>query len=294
MSLAHKVAFEIINKQKHSYVKGEDFDYSKNRLNEKKNIKEIPSDVECVKDEFGEYLSCKDNPKDKIIYYIHGGGFCFGSSASKRMFTLYVAKELHYNIYTVDYRLAPEFPYPNGLNDCVLGYLRLIDEYGSENISIVGESAGGNLIVALILELNKKKISLPRKIVLISPSLQYLEVTKSYIDNNDTDCMVDGNTFIQEIQDVYLKTNDINLLKTADYSPLFGDYSNFPKTYLIVSDSEVLYDDAVRFKERMDFYKRDCQIDVYHNLMHAFPIITYFKESRKALKKVKKFLDTEK
>lgn len=291
MDIAYYIAEKIIRKQKHIYHRELGIDYTANRENEKKQIKKIPRGVNCIMDDLGEYLLSYKNPKNKIIYYIHGGGFCFGSPASKRMFTLYVVKNFGYNVYAVDYALAPEHPYPEGLNDCVAAYEKLLKKYEAKNIMMIGDSAGGNLVVATLLELNKRKIGLPSSFILLSPTLQYVEKTESYIKNNDSDCMVDGETFIEEIRDIYLKENNVEKLKHPDYSPLYGDFHNFPKSYVIVTDSESLYDDSVRFKERMDYYGRDCTLDVYHNLMHTFPVIPVFKVSKPVLRKMEEFID---
>ncbi|MBO4540495.1 MAG: alpha/beta hydrolase [Bacilli bacterium] len=291
MDLAYFIAEKIIRKQKHSYHREIGIDYTANRLNEKKQIKRIPKGIECEKDDLGELLRKEGNPKDKAIFYIHGGGFCFGSPESKRMFTLHVAKHFGYDIYAVDYALAPEHPYPEGLQDCVKAYENLLKRYSPKDIAMIGDSAGGNLVVATLLELEKRGIALPASFLLLSPTLQYLEKTKSYRENNHSDCMVDGETFLDEVRDVYLRENDPEKLKLADYSPLFGDFSGFPKGYVIVSDSESLYDDSLRFKEAMDGYGRECELDVYHNLMHTFPVIPVFRVSKPVLRKMKRFID---
>ena len=291
MDIAYYIAEKIIRKQKHTYHRELGIDYTANRENEKKQIKKIPKGIKCIQDDLGEYLISEKNVENKIIYYIHGGGFCFGSPASKRMFTLYLVKNFGYNVYAVDYALAPEHPYPEGLTDCVKAYQSLEKRYGPNSITMVGDSAGGNLVVATLLELNKKKISLPSSFILLSPTLQYVKKTESYIKNNDSDCMVDGETFIDEVRDNYLRENDIEKLKHPDYSPLYGDFHNFPKSYVIATDSESLYDDSVEFKKRMDEYSRDCTLDVYHNLMHTFPVIPVFKVSKPVLRKMKEFID---
>lgn len=291
MDIVYLIAEKIIRKQKHTYHRETGIDYTSNRENEKKQIKKIPRSIKCIQDESGEYLISEKNAKDKIIYYIHGGGFCFGSPASKRMFTLYLVQNYGYNVYAVDYALAPEHPYPEGLNDCVRAYQKLLEKYDAKNITMIGDSAGGNLVVATLLEVNKKKTPLPASFILLSPTLQYVEKTESFIKNNSTDCMVDGETFIEEVRDIYLKENDIEKLKLPNYSPLNGDFSNFPKSYVIVSDSESLYDDSVSFKKRMDEYGRECELDIYHNMMHTFPVIPMFKVSKPVLKKMEMFID---
>ena len=96
------------------------------------------------------------NPADKIVYYIHGGGFVGACTKARMPFVSTLAKRFGYNVFSIDYRLAPEFRQPCAVNDCLDGYRYLLARYKPENIVLLGESAGGNLVVALSLLLREK------------------------------------------------------------------------------------------------------------------------------------------
>lgn len=290
MSLMHSEAFEMINKCKVGFDKNNPPDYMQRRsqeipacVPESVTVKQITSDGFA-----GEYLSKEGNSKDKFLLYIHGGGFVGGSPASKRAFTGYVANELGYNVYSVRYRLAPENPFPCGAEDCIKAYKTLADKHGAKNICMIGESAGGNLVVSTVLQAKSKGLELPACIAVFSPTLQYTETFSSYKRNVRTDCMLDV-TFLDEVRSTYLvnKENETNPYA----APLYGDFSGFPPTYIGVSDSEYLYDDSAELYKKLQSAGVESKLDVYHKKMHAFQVITVFPESKKALQDVKRFID---
>ena len=152
MSEMHDTAFRFILQGKSDFDENHWPDYAARRVGER--ILEAPEGVsvgELPAPLAGEFLSCPENPKDKLVFYIHGGGFLGGSSASRRNFTGYIAKELSYNVWSTDYRLAPEHPFPAAPEDCLSHYRAILKRYHPQNIAIVGESAGGNLVASTLL-----------------------------------------------------------------------------------------------------------------------------------------------
>lgn len=154
MSLIHFIVYNIIKKGKKEFDKNNPPDYVLRREQEiqsraPKNVK-----VEQIANDGvnGEYLSKGNNPEDKVLMYIHGGGFVGGSPAARRAFTGYTAKKLGYNVYSIDYRLAPEYAFPFGAEDCLKAYKMLVEKYGARNICLIGESAGGNLVLSVALQ----------------------------------------------------------------------------------------------------------------------------------------------
>ena len=193
MSLIHFIVYNIIKKGKKEFYKNNPPDYVLRREQEiqsraPKNVK-----VEQIANDGvnGEYLSKGNNPEDKVLMYIHGGGFVGGSPAARRAFTGYTAKKLGYNVYSIDYRLAPEYAFPFGAEDCLKAYKMLVEKYGARNICLIGESAGGNLVLSVALQAKAQGIELPACIVVFSPTLQYTRIFPSYKNNAKTDCMLD-------------------------------------------------------------------------------------------------------
>ena len=271
MSLIHFIVYNIIKKGKKEFDKNNPPDYVLRREQEiqsraPKNVK-----VEQIANDGvnGEYLSKGNNPEDKVLMYIHGGGFVGGSPAARRAFTGYTAKKLGYNVYSIDYRLAPEYAFPFGAEDCLKAYKMLVEKYGARNICLIGESAGGNLVLSVALQAKAQGIELPACIVVFSPTLQYTRIFPSYKNNAKTDCMLD----------------------ITYAAPLCGDFTDFPPIYLAVSDSEFLYDDSLEFYKKLQTLNVTSQFDVYHKKMHAFQVIPVLPEAKRALKNAKSFID---
>jgi acetyl esterase/lipase len=149
--------------------------------------------------------------KRKVILYIHGGAFVFGSATIYRVFTEAVANECGYPVFAFNYRLAPECPFPAALHDVLAAYLFLLNPnstmfrtksdnqvhkgYESEDIIIMGDSAGGNICVAFLNYLNhylcdvtgKLMVPIPGAAVLISPWVDLTCASQSYLDNKEFD-----------------------------------------------------------------------------------------------------------
>lgn len=290
MSLIHFIVYNIIKKGKKEFDKNNSPDYVLRREQEiqsraPKNVK-----VEQIANDGvnGEYLSKGNNPEDKVLMYIHGGGFVGGSPAARRAFTGYTAKKLGYNVYSIDYRLAPEYAFPFGAEDCLKAYKMLVEKYGARNICLIGESAGGNLVLSVALQAKAQGIELPACIVVFSPTLQYTRIFPSYKNNAKTDCMLDI-TFLEEVKTTYLKTLEN---ETNPYAaPLYGDFTGFPPIYIAVSDSEYLYDDSLEFYKKLQTLNVTSQFDVYHKKMHAFQVIPVLPEAKRTLKTAKSFID---
>lgn len=290
MSLIHFIIYNIIKKGKKEFDKNNPPDYVLRREQEiqsraPKNVK-----VEQIANDGvnGEYLSKGNNPECKVLMYIHGGGFVGGSPATRRTFTGYTAKRLGYNVYSIDYRLAPEYAFPFGAEDCLKAYKMLVEKYGAKNICLIGESAGGNLVLSVALQAKAQGIELPACIVVFSSTLQYTRIFPSYKHNAKTDCMLDI-MFLEEVKTTYLKTSEN---ETNPYAaPLCGDYTGFPPIYIAVSDSEYLYDDSLEFYKKLQTLNITSQFDVYHKKMHAFQVIPVLPEAKRALKNAKSFID---
>src|SRR4051812_43147864 len=119
----------------------------------------------------GEWLSPGDGPTtDRVVYYLHGGGYISGSAKSCRPITATLARLLNGRVFGLDYRLAPEQPFPAGLDDAVAGYRWLLSSgIDPKSIAIVGDSAGGGMTLAVALRIREAGEPLPRCLVCFSP-----------------------------------------------------------------------------------------------------------------------------
>ena len=228
-----------------------------------------------------EWITGEDNPSDRIVLYIHGGGFVTGSSAARGGFTSYVANELGLNVVSLDYRLAPEHPFPAGPHDCLAAYEALQEQFPAKKIVFLGESAGGNLVLSLLLQAKAKGLPLPAAVFALSPTVQYDRELPSYRDNLPTDCILTN--FIDEACDVYLRSRDEAVLKDPVAAPLYGDYTGCPPVILWVSDSEILLDDSLLLFEKLK--EQDVTTKLYRRqgMMHTWLIIPEIKEAKEDL-----------
>ena len=210
-------------------------------------------------------LSKEGNPKDKIVYYMHGGGFALGSPAECSEFIGYFVKHFGYNMCAVDYRKIPEVNIMDILNDCEEGYKKLLETYKPEDICFIGDSAGGHLVFSLPHRLKDDDVPLPGGLIAISPVMQFRRYAYSYYEcSGKTDL---GITFgINERVYPSLKGE-------LDYnhkyvSPLCGDFTGFPKTYVDASNMESLRDDARMAYVKLKEAGVDCEYHELEGFMH--------------------------
>ena len=296
MSLINRVVLNICKKGKRIYDPLKPLDYPKVRKEEIEKIKKIKisKQISFENEKLGnvsfQHITYEDNPNDKVYFYIHGGGFVVGSPDSRRMFTGYLAKETNYNVYAIDYPLAPENPYPEGINNCLEGYLELLKKYHSNNIILIGESAGGNLVLSLLLKIKELNLSFPYMAFVLSPCVQFDKELKSYKENDKTEGMVAN--LNEEVLDIYLNGNK-ELLKDPMVAPLYGDFSGSCPIYLFVSSSEKLYDDSVLLFAKLKEQEIKSELFVRKGMVHTWIVIPQIPEAKRDITKIKKIIDNE-
>lgn len=295
MSIIHHIVYKQIMKSKMLYSAEHRTDYKEKRKKEKLQTERIPipKNVIIKEDKMGnipvEIVTKKENPKDKIIFYIHGGGFVLGEAKTRRTFTTYLAEEMKYDVIAVDYRLAPEAPFPAAPSDCLKAYEGVLRQYNSKKILFVGESAGGNLVLSTLLQAKDKGLLLPAAVFAIAPTVQYDKEFPSYTENLNTDCMV--GYLSEEVCNEYLQTRDEGVLQNPIAAPYYGDYTNCPPIYLWVSSSEVLRDDSIFLYEKLKREKQPCNIYIRKKMLHTYITMPSIPEAKKDLKVMKQLMD---
>ena len=294
MSTIHSIIFGMLNKGKSYYDPDHRPDYAARRKQEEKTAgnSPVPKGVEIKGDQAGgiqiEYVTWKENPADRIILYIHGGGFVSGSSRQSRNITGYAAKEMGSNVVSVDYRLAPEHPFPAGVEDCLAVYRSLLEKYSPEKIAFMGVSAGGNLVFATALMARDRGLPLPACIVAASPTLQYSRILQSYERNAQTDCMITN--LSEEVRAEYFQTEEKNVVEDPYGAPLFGDFQGFPPVFLNASDSEVLLDDSVMMYRKLKKQGVKVKMSRRAGMMHGYLFLPMLPEAKRDLKAVTQFI----
>lgn len=287
MSLLHMILFKILMKKRSFYEPGKK-DYEAARRGEiaAAAYERLPKGVTLRSEGLGgvcaEWVEKDGNPTDRIVLYIHGGGFVTGCSEARRGFTGRVAGILGCNLVSIDYRLAPEHPFPAGPEDCLAAYRALLERYGAEKIVLLGESAGGNLVLSLLVQIKREGLPFPAASFAVAPTVQYDRELKSYRDNLSTDCIVTNLT--DEVCDVYLRSRDEAVLKDPVAAPLYGDFGGCTPVVLWASESEVLYDDSVLMFDKFKAEGVATKLYLRRGMMHTWLVVSALSESKKDMK----------
>ena len=228
-----------------------------------------------------QWITSDQNPSDKIVLYIHGGGFVTGSSEARKGLTYHIAHKLGLNVVAIDYRLAPEYPYPAGPEDCLKAYEALLERFDGQKSVLLGESAGGNLVLSLLLQAKAKELPLPAGTFALSPTVQYDQELPSYRENVKTDCILDG--LSDEVVNTYLGSRDEAVRKDPFAAPLYGDYRGCTPVVLWASEAEILLDDSVMLFAKLKEQGVTTKLYTRKGMMHTWMIVPQFGESRKDL-----------
>ena len=227
--------------------------------------------------------------KEKVILYLHGGAYVAGDIQYARGFAGVLAAETNRRVLSIAYRLAPEAPFPAAVDDAVTAYKYLLDHgYTAQNISLVGESAGGGLIYCLCLRLKQKKMPLPAALVAISPWTDLTFSGESYRLNDKKDPSLSEDV-LREHAAAYAPGQEKNPL----VSPVFGDLRHFPPSLLFAGGDELLLDDARMLADRLIQNGSPCELVVEEGLWHVY-VLFRIPEAKKAILKIADFLEQAK
>lgn len=251
------------------------------------NSKEVEIKELEIQGVHGEWISVnRAHMKKYIILYCHGGGYSTGSSVYARTLTTKFATSTSMDVLCFDYRLAPENPYPAATEDAmkIWNDLMLLG-YGARDIIVAGDSAGGNLALSLVLKLKQEGRLLPRGLVLMSPWTDLTASGKSHVTRANIDPVLNA-SYLQEMTSNYASGED---LKNPLISPLFGDYTGFPPTYIQVGDNEMLLNDATMLHKRMVKANVSVKMDIFKGMWHVFQM-SPFKTAYEAMDKNAEFI----
>lgn len=219
----------------------------------------------------GEWLTAgRNSVSGRVLLYFHGGGYFFGSPRSHRALTWRLSKECRAKVLALDYRQPPDWKYPAPLEDAVAAYKGLLERgYRPENILLGGDSAGGNLALAMLLKLRDKGITLPAAAILISPWADLSCSGASIHTNAATEQFIPANA-LKFVANAYSRHSDS---RDALISPIYADLAGLPPLFIQVSGSEVLYDDAARIANNAQAAGVPCQLQVWDKMMHVFQVL---------------------
>ena len=206
--------------------------------------------------------------KDRAILYLHGGGYVQGSIISHQDLAQRISNISETRVLMLDYRLAPEHPFPAALEDSISAYEWLINSkgYNPKNLIIAGDSAGGGLTLATLVKLRDQGISLPAAAVCLSPwtDLALTGDSMKLKVHEDPFVSPDGLMFYARL---YLGKTDP---KNPYASPLFADLKGLPPLCIQVGSAEILLDDSTRLTKRAREASVEVQLDIWEDMIHVF------------------------
>lgn len=212
-----------------------------------------------------------DADPEKVLLFTHGGGFAVGSAASHRKLAGHVAKALGAVSFVLDYRRAPEHPHPAQIEDGVAVFRALLERgIAPRDITTIGDSAGGNLAVAIPLALREQGQPLPGRVIAFSPWLDMENSGETLITNQATDALITPGLLTGMIAGVLGDTIDPT---TPLANPLYADFTDFPKVYINAGSIECLVDNGTRLADRARAAGVDVTLSVVDGMQHVFPFL---------------------
>ncbi|MFN4122473.1 MAG: alpha/beta hydrolase [Flavobacteriales bacterium] len=226
--------------------------------------------------------------QEAVLLYLHGGGF---SVCNYRMYTHLISAislESGIEVFAIDYRLAPEHPFPNGLDDCVRAFQIIRDKHPEARIFIGGDSAGGGLTFSTALKLKQLGEKMPDKLFAFSPWADLRITADSFTEKAKSDPLIDGSS-AKKWAERYLHGESA---ENPLASPVLGDFKDFPPCLIHVGEDEVLLDDSLLLVDRLKSYGIEVHFKQWEGMMHVFQImVPMLDEAKQSLKDLKAFLE---
>lgn len=229
----------------------------------------------------------KDYNGNKVMIYIHGGGYTLG--ATRHLYQMFapIAYQAKLKTYSIDYRLAPEHPFPAALNDCVEVYEELLKSHAPENIVILGDSAGGALVVAMMLKAQEKNLPMPRALGLLSPWGDIDRVGDTYYSLDGRSVNINYKLSIEPSSEVYAPER---ISEEPLVSPVYGNFSPlFPPTLITSGTKDLLLSCCVRLHENMEAQGVKTRLSIREGMWHNYQEQLDLPESKKSTQEVAQF-----
>ena len=222
----------------------------------------------------------------QVIVYIHGGGLVEGSATTTRELASRLAKTMGMSVLAVDYRLAPEHPFPAALIDVKAVYRGLLNQYDPEQIVFGGDSNGGGLALASLISMRDEGEQLPAFVFLISPVVDLSFSGESMQTRAELDPFT-SEEVLRYCAELYSGGEDV---RTPLISPLFADLSALPPVLIQVGDHEILLSDSIRLAEKLLKASSKAILRIWPEMWHAWHYHPDLPESEEALDEIKEVL----
>jgi acetyl esterase/lipase len=243
------------------------------------DVELTPVDVNGIP---GEYSIVPGSEPSRILMFFHGGGYCSGSIRSHRRLVTEAGRAARMRTLAIEYRLAPEHPFPAAYNDALTAWRFLRNQgIAAEHIAIGGDSAGAGLTLALIGRLRDRHEELPACACLISPWTDLTMSGSTLVSKAAVDPLI-RKEYLDELADVYLPAGMDR--RDPRVSPLYADLKSFPPLLIQTGSDETLLDDATRLAARAGTADVAVTLEIWPHMIHAWPLWNaHLEDGRRAL-----------
>lgn len=239
----------------------------------------------------GEWLRAgKGLDEDKVMLYLHGGGYCFSSAQAHRPLTWRLSRMARRPVLAINYRQGPDHDFEHWRDDALSAYQHLLDQgYEPENILIGGDSAGGHLTLLTLQTLRDQGLPLPRAGMCFSPWADLSCESPSYQRNRFRDPMFTASA-VEGLSRYFTRARDPY---HPVISPLHGDFSGLPPLLVTAGSTEVLRDDARRVARRAREHGVSVLYEEWRGMPHVFQLFAFWlPEAKAAYRHMARFVQT--
>ncbi|MBN1265473.1 MAG: alpha/beta hydrolase [Anaerolineales bacterium] len=221
------------------------------------------------------------------ILYLHGGAYCLGSINTHREMVGRMAEAVNKRLLVIEYRLAPEHPYPAALEDAQTAWQWLLDQdLEPKQLFLAGDSAGGGLVLALLLALRDAGRQMPAGAICLSPWTDLTMESTSAFDKAAVDPILNREHLAKK---AHWYAGDFSI-KNPLISPLYGDFSGLPPLLFQVGSDELLLDDSTRAAETARTDGVEVTLEIYEEMFHVFQMVPFLPATKKALQSIHNFI----
>lgn len=234
-----------------------------------------------------EWVSMPGARADRVILQFHGGGYVIGHPPGSRNYNARMSEATGARVLAVDYRLAPEHPFPAATDDALMAYEWVLGEgVPPEQVGFVGESAGGGIVMGALLAARARGLPLPAAAVPVSPWVDLTLSGASHVSNRDAEVIM-APGLLGPWAELYLDGQDP---KAPLASAVYADLAGLPPIYILVGSGEILLDDARMLFTALTDAGVETRIEVAKDMPHVWPLFAYqLPESRAAIQRMATF-----
>jgi acetyl esterase/lipase len=249
-------------------------------------------DIQCERVNAGgvdaEWVCAPGAASDRFVLYLHGGGYVIGSVKTHRDLMARLSRAAKSRVLGLNYRLAPEHPFPAAVDDAVAGYKWLLAQGAKPGrIAVAGDSAGGGLTAATLVAIRDAKLPTPAAGALLSPWVDLEGIGESMTTRAKIDPVVQKEGLVG-MAAAYLQGQNA---RTPLAAPLYADLKGLPPLLIQVGDAETLLDDSKRLEARAKAAGVSTKLEVWPEMIHVWQLFASFlPEGQQAIEGIGKFV----